>query len=225
MNQGAEIVELDIRQTKDLVLVMSHADLLSLLHGVKISQLTYAELEARGYQPEKLADTLKAIPPHVRLDLDLKDTYLDLALADLLKKNDDEKRIIFDSNNVPLLHRYQHHFPKAAQMLNTGSLRDPLNMSSTFAGRLILFFLPILFNFPYKFLFRRKVRRSLPEFISFYSGFCKLADVNFYHSIGVKVFVYTVNKEQNMRKFIAMGVDGIKTDKPALLKKVCDQVS
>ena len=37
---------------------------------------------------------------------------------------------------------------------------------------------------------------------------------------GKTVFVWTINEEANMRKFVDMGVDGIASDDPILLKKV-----
>lgn len=222
IKQGAEIVEIDIRITKDQVLVMNHNDRLSLLKGTKISKLTYAQLIELGYKPQLLADALKAIPKHVMIDLDLKNSNMDLALAQLISK-EDEKRIIFDSNNVQLLNRYIHHFPDAKHAFSTGTTFDPLNVSNTFIGRFMLFFLPLILSYPARILFKRRVNTILPAYISLYARICKQQDVDFYHSLGVKVFVFVVNNEKNMRKFIEMGIDGIKTDRPDVLKEIVSQ--
>ena len=40
------------------------------------------------------------------------------------------------------------------------------------------------------------------------------------HQSGKTVFVWTINEEKNMRKYIQMGLDGIASDDPILLKKV-----
>ena len=42
------------------------------------------------------------------------------------------------------------------------------------------------------------------------------------HRLGVKVHVWTVNDSSEMRRFIAMGADGIMTDDPATLRAVLD---
>jgi glycerophosphoryl diester phosphodiesterase len=41
---------------------------------------------------------------------------------------------------------------------------------------------------------------------------------------GGKIFVYTVNQEEDMRRLFMMGVDGIFTDDPILAKRVLGEV-
>jgi glycerophosphoryl diester phosphodiesterase len=43
------------------------------------------------------------------------------------------------------------------------------------------------------------------------------------HEQGLKIYVWTVDEEDEMRKFIAWGVDGIYSNRPAVLKKVIDE--
>jgi glycerophosphoryl diester phosphodiesterase len=38
---------------------------------------------------------------------------------------------------------------------------------------------------------------------------------------GARVHVWTINREQDMVRLLADGVDGIMSDDPALLKRVC----
>lgn len=42
------------------------------------------------------------------------------------------------------------------------------------------------------------------------------------HKLGLKVIVWTVNKEADMRRMIEMGVDGITTDYPAVARRLAD---
>jgi glycerophosphoryl diester phosphodiesterase len=42
--------------------------------------------------------------------------------------------------------------------------------------------------------------------------------VNYVHSQGLKVMVWTINDEKTMQGLIDLGVDGIITDRPSLLK-------
>ena len=46
--------------------------------------------------------------------------------------------------------------------------------------------------------------------------------VDFIHSKGLKICVWTINDEKTFKKLIDMGVDGIITDKPKLLFQVLD---
>lgn len=214
------VVELDIRATADQILVINHADRLSLLKGTKISKLTYAELVERGYQPLKMEDFVKDLPENIGILLDLKNTTIDLALDRMIKRLKHRYQIIVNSNDLQALNRYMLYFPAASFAYSTGYMYDPFNFSFTRVGRFILFVLPALLSYPMRLITRRKVNRILPEYISIYSGYCKPSEVSFYHTLGVKVQVFVVNKEENMRKFIAMGVDGIITDKPELLWEV-----
>ena len=42
--------------------------------------------------------------------------------------------------------------------------------------------------------------------------------INYIHSIGLKIHVWTINDEDTMQKLIDLGVDGIITDRPKALK-------
>lgn len=44
------------------------------------------------------------------------------------------------------------------------------------------------------------------------------------HSFGMRVVPYTVNDPSRMRELIKMGVDGIITDRLAILRKVCQEL-
>lgn len=50
------------------------------------------------------------------------------------------------------------------------------------------------------------------------------AEVKRVHAAGLKLWVYTVNEPADMRKLIALGVDGLITDKPALARQVVAQI-
>jgi glycerophosphoryl diester phosphodiesterase len=45
------------------------------------------------------------------------------------------------------------------------------------------------------------------------------------HSLGLKVVVWTPNRKPEMKRLIAMGVDGIMTDRPDLLREVLVEIS
>jgi glycerophosphoryl diester phosphodiesterase len=43
------------------------------------------------------------------------------------------------------------------------------------------------------------------------------------HEQGLQVYAWTVDEEDEMRNFIALGVDGIYSNRPGVLKKVIDE--
>lgn len=50
------------------------------------------------------------------------------------------------------------------------------------------------------------------------------SDIEAAHGLGLRVIPWTVNKEEQMRKYIAWGVDGLITDRPDILKEVLEEL-
>lgn len=218
---GATMIEMDVRITRDQILVLHHNNRLKLTNPkLKIATLTYQELVDQGYNLPTLKEVLEKLPSTMLINLDLKFSTMDLALKELIKFKNIEKRIYFDTNNAFLLHRYQHFFPDANYVLSGNGSWDPFNASDTFVGRIFRFLTPMILSYPIRFQFKRKVKKIFTDYVSLYWRLCTQKDVNFFHSLGIKVMVYTVNSQDNMRKFIDMGVDGIKTDYPNILHDI-----
>ncbi len=59
------------------------------------------------------------------------------------------------------------------------------------------------------------------DVVSPYFGELTPALVKEAHALGMKVVPWTINREEDMKKFIDMGVDGLITDRPAVGRKVC----
>lgn len=219
--QGADMVELDVRVTKDQVLVINHNDRLkSFRPTIKIRNHTYQELVDLGFTLPKLEEIFPYIPPHILLNLDLKNTDMDLALGRLIQSKNLEQRIYFDSNNALLLERYEIFFPEAKYVLNSALSFDPFNMSGTLIGSLFAFLIPLALVFFSRILRKRRVKNFLPTHVSLVPRMCTKGNIDFFHSLGVAVLVSPVNKPHNMKKFIDRGVDGIKTDRPDVLYQV-----
>jgi len=80
MDSGYWMLEIDVRATKDSVLIVNHHDLLTVTYGLqrKVSEMTYAELQKvrsiRGdYSPMLFEDVLRMMKARrVRIQVDLK---------------------------------------------------------------------------------------------------------------------------------------------------------
>lgn len=221
IQDGADMIEMDLNSTKDQVLVLSHNDRLSLRHpNLKISKLTYEELrEKTGVEFPRLTDVISQIPSHILINLDLKKTTMDLAIEKIISPPEIQKRIYFDSNNAFLLQRYEVFFPQAKSVFNS-TLANPLNIADTPIAAMAIFFLALFLSFFSRLIFRRKLNQFFPDYVSLNTRLCSRKNVEFFHKLGIKVMVCPVNKEKNMRKFIDIGVDGIKTDRPKVLSDI-----
>jgi len=74
----------------------------------------------------------------------------------------------------------------------------------------------VIFPFPGRIL-------QVPE----YSGTTRIVDprlIKKLHARGIFVQVWTVNEEEDMRRLLEMGVDGIISDDPRLLMKVVNSI-
>ncbi len=65
-----------------------------------------------------------------------------------------------------------------------------------------------------------KAKKSGADFISWKHSNINQSVVNRVHASGMQLYVYTVNDPATMKKFIAMGVDGITTDEPKVLSEL-----
>ena len=61
------------------------------------------------------------------------------------------------------------------------------------------------------------------DIISIQETFATYENIDRIHSAGKRVFVWTVNDEETMKKLISLNVDAILTNDPALCRKVIDQ--
>jgi len=191
----------------------------------EIKSYTYDELTFEGVHLEKFEDVVQGLPSHIELDLDLKTDTLDLPVSKAIETYKLHQRVMLGSSSVDVLARLSQFYPDIPISLSSSTTRDPFHISQTFFGAFLLFIMPRLLRYPFRTIFRRRIKKLFPSYVSVLSTICKKADVDLFHSLGIKVFVYTINKEKNMRKFIAMGVDGIKTNRPGTLVALLNEVS
>lgn len=221
--EGADIVEMDLRVTKDQVIVLHHDPTIAVgEQSFEIKNYTYDELIAAGARIDRLEDVISKLPASLTLDLDLKVDTLDLPVSKVIEAHHLHNRIILDSSSVDVLARLSQFYPDIPMSLSSSTTHDPFHISQTFFAAFLLFVMPRLLRYPLRTIFRRRIKKLFPSYVSVLATICKRADVDLFHSLGIKVFVYTINKEKNMRKFIDMGVDGIKTNRTGVLREVLE---
>lgn len=224
---GADALEVDVRRTRDGVVVVFHDDDTTRLAGVPgtIEARTLAEVRAldpaatftpdrgatfpfrgRGLAVPTLAEVL-ARYPGARLNIDAKpdDGPLAEALADVLRAADALDRVCVGSFHDAQAERLAVLLPGCARYL-------PEHAATCH-------------------VMAAKVRASgegCPEGYDLASLPHKMGDlvvvdepvVRYFHARGIPVHVWTVDDEDEMRELVRIGVDGIVTDRPDLLARV-----
>lgn len=220
---GVHVIETDVHLTSDEEIVIWHDDTLERLSGDsrRIGDMTWKEIRnvnagflftrdgvSYPYRespipPVLLKDLLSRFPA-MRFNVDLKDDNLLLAEkhAELLKELQCEQRVVTASFHKKVLKHFRKKLPGAPSSCTSVEV-----ISLLIQYRTGILFLPVP---------GRPRVLQVPEF----SGPVKVLSSGFIkalHKRGYKVQVWTVNEKKEFDRFFQMGVDGIFTDRPALL--------
>jgi glycerophosphoryl diester phosphodiesterase len=224
---GADAIETDVRRTRDGVVVVFHDEDTARLTGVPgtIEARTLAELEAldaahaftadgggtfphrgRGVRIPTLAATLARYPA-TRFSIDAKsgDPPLAHALVAAIRDAAAEGRVCIGSFHDAQARRLGQLLPSACRFLPQRAaawhvLAAHAGLSGAWCPR----------GFDLAALPPR--RGPIPVVTS--------RTVAHFHRLGMPVHVWTVDDEREMRRLLALGVDGIVTDRPDVLRAV-----
>ncbi len=224
VEMGVDVIETDVHLSKDGKVVIWHDDTLKRISGDNrmISQLTWEEIKEvnagslftkdngktfpfknKNIKPVLLMDLLIKFP-NVKFNVDLKDNNLQLAekYAGILSSQNSCNRVVTASFNKDVLKHFRKLLPEAITSCTSAEVIKLL-----FLYRIGLLCIPLTY---------KKRILQIPE----YSGSFKVITRGFVkclHNRGFRIQVWTVNKLPDMKRFLDMGIDGIFTDKPALL--------
>ncbi|WII71567.1 glycerophosphodiester phosphodiesterase [Bdellovibrio sp. 22V] len=132
--KGLEMVELDVRLSKDLIPVVFHdKDLRRLGNSAKfVFEVTAAEIKERAKAPtlEEVL-TSKEVPPKINIEIKtsaILDGRLEQKVAELILKHKAEDRVLFSSFNPLALWRLSYHLPQVPRaLLASKDPEDPEN--------------------------------------------------------------------------------------------------
>ena len=224
VKMGVDVIETDVHLSSDGEVVIWHDDTLERMSGDprNISQMNWIEIKDvnagslfsenkgetypfrdKGIHPVLLKDLLGRFP-EMKFNVDLKDnnTLLAEKYSEILKELHCFDRVVTASFHKNILHHFRKLLPQALT-----------SCTSIEVLRLILLYRSGILSIP--FPYKKKILQ-VPE----YSGSIKVLSkgfIKYLHKRGFKVQVWTVNESSEMKRFLNMGVDGIFTDKPALL--------
>ncbi len=207
---GYRYVETDVHVTADGVLLAFHDSVLDRVTDRvgKVGDHTLAEIrEARIGGREEIPTLVSLLDafPEARLNIDIKSDGAVVPLADLVRERDLWDRVLVGSFSVERIRRFRRltggRVPTAAHPREIIAFRfsPSARLATLLVGRDFA-----AFQVPH--------RRGRVVLVT--RGFVRRA-----HSAGHQVHVWTVNEPDEMRRLVAMGVDGIVTDRADIALK------
>lgn len=204
---GYRYVETDVHVTSDGVLVAFHDDDLSRTCGIpsRISSLPWREVQharVSGLEPIPLLEDLLGAWPDLRVNIDCKSDAAVDALVSTLRRCAALDRVAVGAFDDRRLRRLRAAFdgglctslgPVGVVSLRLGAPGHGLNRGAHAAQ------VPVRQG-PVTVVDRRFVERA--------------------HARGLHVHVWTIDDADEMRRLLDLGVDGLMTDRPAVLRAV-----
>lgn len=204
---GYQHIELDVHLTKDGEVVVHHDRSLKRMFGVDrpIADVTMADLaampSAKGAFVPRFQDVLHAFPD-LNINIEVKSDEVIEPLAEILRRGQVLKRVAIGSFSGGRTAR-------ARALLGPDLIWSPAHNG---VARMVA----AGFGLPYQPNFKcvqvpthwHGIPVVTPRFV---------ASAN---RMGLQVHVWTVDDEAEMRRLLDMGVRGIMTDRPTLLRKV-----
>jgi glycerophosphoryl diester phosphodiesterase len=208
VRQGADMLELDVQRSADGVLVVFHDEKTARWDGKQrlASACTLAELRALDIAGERVATLAEvcalARDKQVRLNIELKGAGFGLAVAKMLKNEQVEELVLISSFVETALHEFAAASPAVprAYLMGTDTYRPDVRIREAW---------------PFRALSRTGAKAWHPTYQ------LPLIDwlIPRVRRAGYQVNVWTVDDVPLMRRLLALGVDGIITDVPDVLRR------
>jgi len=212
-----EMIEVDVRRTLDGALVLSH-DPAPRGSAVAVRASTLAELRAAREPIATLDEALEAARGRARLNLDIKEPDIADDVMARVCAHGAEEACIVSSLETQALARFAEIAPSLPRFLSYpkdyGNASRKAYMTPAVNAAVALM--------------RMTLPRRLRGMIGPLPGasatiFHKLVTprlVGMAHGLGVSLYTWTVDDLDDMRRLVALGVDGITSNRPDLLAQL-----
>jgi glycerophosphoryl diester phosphodiesterase len=193
---GVDAVELDVRRTKDDELVVIHdAEVDRTTNGKgAVDELTLREIKklvtVKGEKIPTLQEALDFLKKKVKVLIELKEIGLEEKVLNLIREQGLEQNVIIVSFHEEVLEKVR-------------GLNDQVETGLIYVRH----------KNPIKAALAQGATYLLPLY-----RFTHTANVKKAHENGLKVIVWTINKEEDVAEYIKKGVDGIASDRPDILR-------
>lgn len=192
-----DMIELDIRKSRDNVLYVMHDRSTGRTAGkhIDLERSTSDEIAGvllrNGEHIPTLTDVIKAVAGAAGLNLEIKSEGAGLLVAESLVSSGYEGYVLISSFKEDEVLAVRHLMPRvpASLIFDVFTAKD----------------VPAYGEKGYRIISLRK--KTVSEKLV---GAC--------HERGIQVYVWTVDEEDEMKKFVSWGADGIYTNRPGVLK-------
>jgi len=214
---GYQYLETDVHLTRGGEIVAFHDKTLERVLGGDrtIADLSVAERKAAHMQQGArqytipLLDELLEHFPDTRFNIDAKSRDVVMPLLETLKRHDALDRVCVASFSNRNLRRMRRLVPGICSTLSPSEVAQ-LWLTSKLPFERVLGAKAPCVELPYKQRLRSGHRLTVAT----------KALIQKAHAHGMQVHVWTINNEAHMHHLLDLGVDGIMTDKPSVLKAV-----
>lgn len=197
---GADMVEFDVRRTKDHVLIAHHDEL---MEGKPIRDFVYEEIhkmaQDQGFSLSSLEEVIQCTKGRIKLDVELKEEGYEKQCVESLLKYLNKDQFIITSFHDSCVKRIKEDYPDLKAGLILG-IEKPKFPTLTLLSEL----------FPIRRCKKAKADFLVPNWELLKFGFLERMKKK-----NIPVFIWTVNDEEMIRKLLQdERVDGIITDRP-----------
>jgi len=211
---GVDMVEVDVRITRDGWLALSHDPL---LHGTQlaIASSTIDELRDASPHTATLDDALKAARGRVRVNLDIKDPRALDAAVEAVRAHRVDDAVIICCLEAPCLVRAAELAPGIPRFFS---------YPPDYGGASSKAWLKPAVNATVA-LMRMTMHMRLPGMLKPIPGsgatiYYRLITprlIGLARTLGINLYTWTVDDASEMRRLVALGVDGVTSNRPDLL--------
>jgi glycerophosphoryl diester phosphodiesterase len=202
---GADMIELDIRKTRDNRFIVFHN---SRLEDMPISGLRFDELRkiglSKGYEIPELDEALQFIGNRALLDIEIKEAGHEKEIIEIILNRLKTDRFIISSFN--------DHSIKTAKKINrnitTGLIlgsEKPKNLIATRLSEIFPFF---------------RLKKTGADILVPHWKILRIWEILGFVSLRRNIIVWTVNEENHMRRLMKKGITGFITDSPDLALRI-----
>lgn len=193
---GVDMVELDIRKTKDGKLVVIHDAKVNRTTNGKglVKSYTFDQIRkldaGKGEKVPTLEEVIRLIEGKCGIVIELKESDTEKEVVELIKEKNIEPKVIIVSFYPPILKTVKALYPEVRLGILANKVpKDYLKVIKSM-------------DVGYALIRKDKIRKEYVDNL---------------HKIGLKVGAWTVDDKKYFKKLVDMGVDAIASNKPDIL--------
>jgi len=202
---GSDMIEFDVRKTKDEVLIICHNENIG---DFLIKELDYKEIEEKiGHKVPTLEETIEFLSGKIKVDVEIKEIGYEKEIIDLMLKYFKEYEFVVTSFEDQSIRKVKDFYPE----IRTGLLLGKKKSNNLIKTKISEIF------------FEKRCKNSKADFLVLNWKLLCFGLLKRAEKMKKAVIVWTVDDEKKMKKFFTNeNVEGIITNRPDIAIKIRD---